>query len=189
MNKLEALIPEATYHVYNRANGSEKMFLSDENYHFFLRKYKQHIQPIAETFCYCLMPNHFHFMIRVREENELMRAFPKFETLERLDLALSKQFSNFFSSYTQAFNKQQNRRGSLFMKNYNRIQVSDQEQLINLVRYIHFNPIAAKLCSTPDTWKFSSYQSIISYKPSLIARNEVISWFDSLENFKFHHRL
>lgn len=69
-NKLELPIPGYTYHVYNRANGNEKLFLSNEK-RYFLEKYTIYISPIADTFCYCLMPNHFHFLIRIKNEEKI----------------------------------------------------------------------------------------------------------------------
>lgn len=62
------LEPQNTYHIYNRANGSEKLFLSDENYRYFLKKYNEYVSPIVDTFCYCLMSNPFHFLIRVKKD-------------------------------------------------------------------------------------------------------------------------
>jgi len=69
-NKLEVLYPDTFYHIYNRANGNEKLFLSDENYLFFLRKFAEYISPICNTYCYCLMPNHFHFLMEIKSEKE-----------------------------------------------------------------------------------------------------------------------
>jgi len=131
-NKYEILSPESSYHVYNRANGNEKLFRSKENYRFFLKKYQEHISPVADTFCYCLMPNHFHFLIRIKSESELKQALAsknlqglasknlqglKLEGLRaaKLEDFISNQFSNFFNSYAKAFNKQYKRKGSLFM--------------------------------------------------------------------------
>jgi hypothetical protein len=92
INKTGLLIPETTYHIYNRANGNGKLFLSPENYRYFLEKYILYISPIADTFCYCLMPNHFHFLIRIREEQILADYFQQsgsaltgLETLSGLD--------------------------------------------------------------------------------------------------------
>lgn len=187
-NKLEVLKPDAFYHLYNRANGSEKLFITEENYRFFLRKYQEYISPICHTYCYCLMPNHFHFLIQIKSEQELelffnqtaSKAFPKSKTLEML---LSKQFSNFFSCYTQAFNKQQQRKGSLFMKNFKRKKIDDRAYLLNLIKYIHYNPIEAKLTDELNEWKFSSYASLISKTPTLLKRDELIGWYSDLANF------
>lgn len=57
------------YHIYNHANGREDLFLNDDNYNFFLKKYTFHISHVADTFAYCLMPNHFHFLVRIKEIN------------------------------------------------------------------------------------------------------------------------
>ena len=95
------------YHIYNHANGDDNLFREQKNYPFFLEKYHQHIDPIANTIAYCLMPNHFHLLIKIKTEAEvavnLPQAFLKFGTLEKLEEIeeakkkfLSKQFSNFF---------------------------------------------------------------------------------------------
>ncbi|HEA31502.1 MAG TPA: hypothetical protein ENH91_16170 [Leeuwenhoekiella sp.] len=104
------LLPDRYYHIYNRANGDERIFRTAENYSYFLRRYAYFINPVASTLSYCLMPNHFHFLVRIK--NDVSK--------EKLEGHVSKQFSNLFSSYTQAFNKQQKRKGSLFMKNFKR---------------------------------------------------------------------
>jgi REP element-mobilizing transposase RayT len=174
------------YHIYNRANGSDRLFRSPENYRYLLEKYQQHILPIADTFCYCLMPNHFHFLVRIKPEDELRAAFPKFKTLEKLP---SKAFSNLFSAYTQAFNKRQDRMGSLFMKNFKRKKITDRSYLINLVRYIHNNPIEANLCDHITDWKYSSYHIILSDAPSFIERKEVLSWFEDRNHFRREHHV
>lgn len=80
------LEPENTYHIYNRANGNEQLFLSDDNYRYFLKKYNEYISPIVDTFCYCLMPNHFHFLVRVKKEAVLNEYFK--DKIERANLNL-----------------------------------------------------------------------------------------------------
>jgi len=151
------------------------------------------------------MPNHFHFLIQIKSEQELelffnqktslnyndsnnadgLKAFPKFETLEKL---ISKQFSNFFSCYTQALNKQQNRKGSLFMKNFKRKKVRNTPYLLQLAKYIHYNPIEAKLASELNEWKFSSYASLISNTPTLLKRDDLLNWYNDLSNFIHVHK-
>lgn len=184
---MEPLEPNFFYHVFNRANGNEDIFSSSENYHYFLKRYSNFISQIANTYCYCLMPNHFHFLIQIKSEEQLKihPDFSKFSTLENL---ISKQFSNFFSSYAQAYNKQQGRKGSLFIKKFKRKKITDDTYLRKIVHYIHYNPVAAELCSQPEQWQFSSYKAIISDKPTLVKRNDVIEWFEDLENFIYCHK-
>jgi hypothetical protein len=61
------LEPGAYYHIYNHANGSDNLFRNDDNYMFFLKKYSEFISPVADTFAYCLMPNHFHLAVRMKD--------------------------------------------------------------------------------------------------------------------------
>lgn len=201
------------YHIYNRANGFERIFLSHENYRFFLRRYDVFVRPYVHTYCYCLMPNHFHLLIKAKTKEEMIEEvkkkiaaeavppFPKFKTLEMVEAKfktlemveaspskfLSKQFSNFFSSYTQAFNKQQGRMGSLFMKNFKRKPITDELYLKNLVRYIHQNPVEAGLCYHPGEWEFSSYNTILQNDNSFLKSSELMEWFDDPDNFRACH--
>jgi len=74
------------------------------------------------------------------------------------------------------------------MKNFKHIKIEEEYYLKKLVHYIHFNPVEAGLCKKSNDWKFSSYQSLLSNGKSLLNREEVISWFDDLENFKHLHQ-
>ncbi len=205
IDKLETLVPESTYHIYNRANGFDRLFLTDKNYLYFIEKYQQFISPMVDTFCYCLMPNHFHFLLRIKPENELRIFFDTkethsatlrgYRTLEgpaqqrALSLLISQQFSHLMNGYTQGLNKLLNRKGSLFMHPYKRKKVSDTSYLTNLVKYIHLNPVEVGMCLNPEDWTHSSYSTLLKQENNLINANEVISWFDSLENFKSFHAI
>lgn len=174
------------YHIYNRANGIEKIFVCIENYYFFLRKFSKFIVPVVDTFCYCLMPNHFHFLLKVKSEKELME-LEDYRNFKNKPLFVSKQFSNLFSSYTQAFNKQQKRRGNLFTRPFKRKEILDDIYFRKLVHYIHHNPVEAGLCNNPTEWVHSSYNALISLKPTLLNRFEVLEYFDTVKNFKYVH--
>jgi putative transposase len=198
INKAEILLPENTYHIYNRANGNEKLFIQSENYRFFLEQYQLYVSPYVDTFSYCLMPNHFHLLLRIKQEKEWPEAnLPgladpeRRQNLEGLPQAsqhLSLQFSRFFNSYTKAFNKTYNRKGSLFMKNFKRILVKDDRYLKKLVHYIHHNPVEAGLCNVVHEWPWSSYSPLIENKRSFLKSAEVITWFDDINNFKSFHK-
>lgn len=183
VKKMIPLEPDKYYHIYNRANGNEKIFLNNGNYEFFLQKYKQHIEPVADTFCYCLMPNHFHLLVKIKSSAEIPFLGPS----EKIGLYCSKKFSNFFSSYAQAFNKQQGRMGSLFMKNFKRKEVDSEKYKYQLIHYIHHNPQEAGLTKNLEEWPFSSYRKIISNEPTFLNRAELLNWYDGPENFKQVH--
>jgi REP element-mobilizing transposase RayT len=179
------LEPDKFYHIYNRANGNEKVFANSGNYEFFLQKYQQHITPVAETYCYCLMPNHFHILIKIKSAEDFHDF--KSSNSEKIGLYCSKKFSNLFSSYSQAFNKQQNRMGSLFMKNFKRKEINSENYLHQLIYYIHNNPVASNLVEEPREWKHSSYNTLLSDNPTFLLRKEVLDLYDGIENFKIVH--
>ncbi len=197
---MESLLPGCLYHIYNHSNGNELLFKNDNNYLFFLARYTKFISPVADTFVYCLMPNHFHVLVQIKNEADIILEFngkkaqEKYDKLELqsekekfVSLYVSKQFSNLFSSYSQAFNKMYNRMGSLFMKNFKRKIVNDDDYLLKLINYIHLNPVSHNFVQKPEDWKYSSYNSILSKKPTLVKRGEVIELFGDVENFKFCH--
>ena len=165
---MNALVPDTSFHIYNHANGFENIFKEAENYRFFLEKYKLHISPIAETYAYCLMPNHFHLVVRIRkrevieslirnknislEENTSKVLNFGSVTNNEIEKFLSKQFANLFSSYTQSFNKVYHRMGSLFIKNFKREPITDRTHFLNAVVYTHRNPIHHGFCKSFDEW-------------------------------------
>lgn len=196
MNKYKSTLkPDGVYHVYNRANGSEKLFLQDMNYRYFLKKFQEYIHPIAEVYSYCLMPNHFHVLLKIKSEEELNMYFDEAWNHKSkrtksfpLEKKVTQQFSNFFNAYTKAFNKFHGRLGGLFISNYRRIRIKDDRQFKNTVKYIHFNPVHAKMVKKPEHWSYSSYKAFISNRNSLIDKEYVINSFDDLDNFIYMHR-
>jgi REP element-mobilizing transposase RayT len=188
------LEPDNMYHIFNHGNGNDIIFKNDGNYHFFLNKYKKFISPIVDTYCYCLLPKHFHLLLRIKDKEGLLRFFNPICKDKRskeiiIENQISKLFSNFFSSYAQAFNKQQNRMGSLFMKNFKRKKVTDKKYLRNVVLYIHNNPVEAGFCQFPEEWEFSSYRAIINGNDSeFLTIKEVIEWFGDKDNFIYCHK-
>ncbi len=191
------LIPDATYHIFNHINGEGQLYKTEENYRYFLDLYKKYISPIAETFCYCLMPNHFHFLIRVKSEEHVVSYFRSArKNIREEDLTgfknlsglLSRQFSNYLNAYAKAFNKQYNRKGSLFMRPYKRKQVTDEKYLRKLVHYIHYNPKEAGLCDSLESYKYSSYKAICNRCSENLNVEEVFQWFGDLRNFIFSHQ-
>ena len=181
------LEPGGCYHIYNRAHGAEKMFRNRGNYHFFLLQFQKHIHPICDTFCYCLMPNHFHFLIKFKEV-DIIRARENYKQETEPSNYLSKQFYNFFSSYTQAFNKQHKRKGGLFMRPFKRKKVTTEPYLIHLIKYIHLNPVQAGMVESPELWIHSSYHCFFSENETFISKGSVLNYFDDFNNFIYIHK-
>lgn len=180
--------PFNTYHIYTHANGFENLFRSAENYRYFLRRYEHFISPVADTLAYCLMPNHVHFLIRIKTEAELESTFGKFETFQKLEFKISKQFASLFSSYTQAFNKMYGRRGSLFIPNFKRKEISSDSYFTNIIYYIHANPVQHGFVKNITDWPWTSYHQITGEELAPV-HEEVINWFGNRQEFiRFHQQ-
>ncbi len=195
IDKLSPLSYNGTYHLYNRAVGNEKLFLSDSDYRHFLKKYELYISPIAETYAYCLLPNHFHFLLRIKDENEIDLRKPNLTGRTtgrtrpvRLNSADPNQsFSNFFNSYAKSFNKVHDRVGNLFNRPFKRIHIDSESYFTLLVYYIHRNPIHHGYVHNFTNWEYSSYRTFLSDKRTHLKGEEVLTWFRGRNEFiNFH---
>ncbi|MDR0828557.1 MAG: hypothetical protein LBN95_00385 [Prevotellaceae bacterium] len=189
---MQPLCPNTCYHIFNHSNGFENVFLEDKNFWYFLEKYNKYIVPIAETYSYCLMPNHFHLVVRIRKW-EVIKQLINNSNSENIDdnkieKFLSKQFANLFSSYTQAFNKIYNRKGSLFIKNFKRQIIDNKQQFINTIVYTHRNPIHHGFCENYEDWKYTSYNAILGQESEIVETKKVIDTFGDLLIFIEQHQ-
>jgi len=157
------------YHLYNHGVGKRNLFEKPENYEYFLALYDKYISPIAETYAWVLMPNHFHLLVRIKEDSA------------------SLQFSKLFNSYAQAYNKYHQTHGALFERPFKRKLIHSNEYLRQVILYIHNNPVHHGFCSHPIEYPWSSYLTCISVKPTRLKREMVMGWFDSEANFKYQH--
>lgn len=171
--------PGKYYHIYNRANNQDLLFYQEKNYYYFLNKYERYLSEHLDTFAYCLLPNHFHFMVRVKA---------KYSTNKNINREIAEQFRRFFISYSQAINKQEEQTGSLFQKPFKRKLIDDSSYFTQLILYIHLNPVSHGYSDGWETYKWSSFQSIISDGYSNIYRKEVLEWFGSKEKFINYHQ-
>ncbi len=195
---MEKLQPNSSYHIFNHANGFENIFIEDENYRFFLDKYNQYILPIAETYAYCLLPNHFHLVVRIRRREVLEEVFRNFKstnfskvqnfgkvevTDNMIEYYISKQFANLFSCYTQSFNKVNKRRGSLFLKNFRREPIKNKAYFMNAVIYTHRNPVHHAFCDRYTDWSYTSFCEIKERNSQIIEVDKLLRMFGGRDSF------
>ncbi|MEZ4699209.1 MAG: hypothetical protein R2834_02675 [Rhodothermales bacterium] len=180
------------YHIYNRGNNRQNLFLEERNFAFFLDKYWRYIPPVADTFAYCLLWNHYHFLVRIKTEEE-QRAWWAAEQKRSPEHVLlkgpSQQFSNLFNGYAKAVNKVYGRTGCLFEHPFHRIEIHGEAYFSRLVTYIHLNPQHHGFVSDFRDWPYSSYPVLRSPARTLLMRDAVIEHFDSLDRFESAHRI
>ena len=152
--------PGKTYHIYNRGVNKQLIFFDKENYIFFLKQFDKYLSTKVDVLAYCLMPNHFHMLIRIINIKDLND--------KEITNAVAKSFKDFMISYAKAINKKYNRTGALFQQKFKRKEISNDFYFSWLVQYIHMNPVKAGLCKNAADWRFSSYNAIINNKPTKI---------------------
>ncbi len=169
--------PDRFYHFFNRANNRENLFIEDDNYRHFLELMKKYIPPVANIYSYCLLPNHFHLVLKTKELQHLP------EDIRTGKRKLWQPFSNLFNAYAKAFNKSNSRRGSLFQVHPKHIQIDTTAYLQEVILYVNNNAGHHNLAD-PLYYPHSSYHSLLSTSKTLLAREEVIELFGTKLDFE-----
>ena len=197
---IEPLQPDSFYHIYNRGINGENIFKQERNYSYFLKKYALYIEPVAETYAYCLLKNHFHLLIRTRSEEEILKAkvvekeafvsnegFLKKPEEKPVSWHLSNSFASLFKSYAQAINIAHKRTGGLFEEPFRRILVDNDAYFTELIYYIHQNSQRHGFVKDFRDYPHSSYHSHLHTALTKLKRQEVLQWFGNRNEFeKFH---
>jgi len=217
MTSPSPLLYDTYYHIYNRGVNGEDIFVQERNYDLFLRLFEKHLMPVCDLFAYCLLKNHFHILVRVKPEEEILAtkktlrvstttkplAVPvnlaKFQNNRNQTKKplgshyVSDQFSNFFNAYAKTINKAYGRTGSLFQHPFGRVPITTDNQFWNVIAYVHQNPqkhgFAHSRMRDFREWKYSSYGLILTTdgKSTLVNRNEVMRWFGKREDYVSLH--
>lgn len=163
---INLLEPGKFYHVYNRARNGTALFADDEAFTFFLRLYKTHVVPIAETYAYCLLHDHLHLLVRIRGD---------------IERSPYKPFAILFNSFARGYAKKQGGDGRIFLFKLKRIEIRSMACFRDLVCYINQNPWRHGVTEHPGSYRFSSFRSTITTFPTLIERERLIEHFGCME--------
>ena len=152
---------------------------------------------------FCLMPNHFHFIVRIKETTELKNLWsgrindfyvrnrhksnfdPRVEIL--LDKFLVAELGHFFNGYVQSYNKKYSRMGSLLKESFQRRLINSREYLLRAICYVHNNPVASGFVNQREKWKYSSYNDILNDSTVNVQRKEVLELMGGKENYIYLH--
>ncbi len=187
--RITPLVVESFYHIYTRGVDKRNIFLHPYDYRRFTHtihsllltgsatQRPSHNQGVALTegfdkkidiLCYCLMPNHYHFLLYQKTAN-----------------GISEFMHNLNTSYTMVFNKQNKRTGRLFESTFKANLITSDEQLIHVSRYIHLNPVLASLSSSPDEYPWSSFREYCEDIPKKICQTEsILNQFPKKESYR-----
>lgn len=191
----QRIFPEGEYfHIFNKSISNyqifRKDFLKDRmlmclNYYnrpiipYCLSSYLRHHQvpldilelkekALVKFVAYCIMPDHYHLLIKILINN-----------------SLSKYINDFENSYSRFFNIVNDRKGPLWQNPYKYVRITTNEQLLHVIRYIHLNPTSSSLVQKPEDWLYSSYKQYITSSNLLINSNDIS--ISNLSSFKIFH--
>jgi REP element-mobilizing transposase RayT len=210
MQYLTRLIAGNYYHIYNRGINNCNIFFEPSTYQHFLHLYIKYIEPVADTYAWVLMPNHFHFLVKIREhiiykyrKNDASISSKFFEDhkWETVLIADNKEvrsvdnkipkaelhFSHMFNSYSKYINTKFHRQGNLLVGTFQRKPIQNIRYLKSTLLYIHNNPVKHTFCDHPVEYPWSSYLTCISLSPTNLKRSEVMGWFNSSGDFVRSH--
>jgi putative transposase len=157
------------YHFYNRGAHRESIFRKPENYVFVLQKLKQYCRELALTpVAYCLLPNHYHFLIR-QDGEQAGGLLPQ----------------RIFNSYSKAYNKRYEHSGTLFESQYKVIMVHTESYALNVCRYIHANPVKHGIVNDLREWPYSNYLEWIEERSgTLVDRDFIRLYYPTPEEYR-----
>jgi putative transposase len=184
----------SVYHIFNCGIDGCNIFVDDEDYDRFLSKFTKYIEPIADTYAWSLLGNHFHVVARIKKESEL-------KTLEELGLYEEKtnirtpekkpdpvkQFSHLFNSYAQYFNYKYKRHGTLFERPFKRKLIDNRVYFKRCLLYVHQNPVKHGFVERLSDYRYTSFNTILSEKATLLKREKVLSLFENHSDFVLTH--
>lgn len=213
MGHIDNLILGKFYHIYNCGINGENIYLKDKDHLRFLELLYRYVSPVADIYAWCMMKNHFHLLVKIKEnivykynkhdvEDKTFEEL-KWETIALSDSTIScpsddemlknkkptpsRHFAHLFNAYSKYFNTKYERHGSLFERPFKRKVIENVKYLQRVVVYIHNNPVHHGFCKSILGYPWTSYHTCISIKPTKLFRQEVIGWFDDKGNFVDNH--
>ena len=161
--------PGQVYHIYNRGVQRSTIFREPENYLFVIRRVKRYVKQFSlSVIAYCLMPNHYHLLLR-QDGEEPAGLLPQ----------------RVFNSYTKAYNKRYEQTGTLFEHRYQAKLIKSSNHLFHLCRYIHANPVKDGLVADSADWPYYNYLEWVGERTGmLVDRDFIRTQFSYTANYK-----
>jgi REP element-mobilizing transposase RayT len=158
------------YHIYNRGNYKQQIFASEENYLHFLRLMHKQLSPVCDILAWCLMPNHFHFLVYINAHSLTQQT-----NLPLPMHSFSLRIRHLLSSYTKAINKANKRHGNLFQQRTKSkaIDGTRDKHAEIVFHYIHQNPLKAGLVNKIEDWPYSSFKDYCGLRNGKLCNKEL----------------
>lgn len=169
--KLRNWYPGAVYHIMHRGIRRMEIYSCDEDYQIFLSCLKAEIERYGcSVHAYCLMTNHFHLL------------------LQTSGIEIWKLMKNLSHKYAQYYNSRHGYRGHLFENRYVSCMVEDDTYFLQTSRYIHLNPVKARMVRNPDDYYWSSFRTVVGIDDDRITEcDRTLSFFTEPKCVKYRN--
>lgn len=168
-------VPDIYYHFYNRGNNRQTVFFEPDNYIYFLSGIKKYLVPFVSIVAYCLMPTHYHILVRIKNQtSEVLKTSEVSGREVSVSAQVSRAMQKFLISYAKAINKRFSRVGSLFQGQFRARPVKNYSHLLNLCVYTHANPVKDGLVALPEDWIYSNYLEWLGQRDGTLVDREFI---------------
>ena len=176
-------VPQNIYHIYNQGNDRQTIYRHQDDYLLFLDLYERLIHPNVSTLGWCLMPNHFHFMVYSDE-----RCIPIMKQGGILIDPITNGVRKLLSGYARIFNSRTGRSGSVFRQKTKSKCLSDikitpnstfrqQDYCVNCFHYIHQNPFVARLVLRLEDWDYSSFRDYAGLRDGHLCNKDLAALY------------
>lgn len=192
--------PGDTLHVYNRTNNKERLFRKSRDRIIFLDLFQKLVQPFVDPFAWTLIPNHFHFVVRTKEKNQIIEYLSNlpedYLTQTEISFLSGKidtatlvlfEFTRMMQAYTAIYNKMYDRKGNLFHRSLKRVRIKDDRQFRKVVVYVHKNAEKHKLVDDFREFQWSSWHELVGDTRFFLNRKEVYEKFGNKRAFIHAH--
>jgi putative transposase len=184
--------PDQYYHFYNRGNNRQGVFFERANYLYFLNGIRKYLCGSMDLLAYCLMPTHYHLLVRVKLLPQQSRQPQTSEFSVNSEVlaaassaAVSQAMMRLGVSYTKAINKRFARVGAFFQGQFHGKPIQKYPHLLSLCVYFQANPVKDGLVDLPEEWEYSNYLDWIGLRSGALVNREFIQdHFGSPEQYK-----
>jgi len=170
------------YHVFNRASGKQLLYKEVQNYYYFLNRLHFYLGDYVYIHARCLIPNHFHLLIEIKEEED-MPSLPKNPDIHEI---ITKKFKNFFLSYSMSYKIMFNQSSNVFAQKYKHSRLYTDADIRQILLYIHRNPKHHNLGDWQN-YRWSSYNEILYANSKSKKAMLILDLFEGREGYKKAH--
>lgn len=178
------------YHIYNRSVDGQILFYNQLSYTRFLSKYQSYFSDLLNLYSYALIPNHFHLLASVKQENDCKFSVKELNHLNKGDWEINdivkNRFKNFFISHSLSTKKRYSIKTNVFAQKFKHILIDKDVYFDTLVSYIHLNPVKHRLTKNYQTYQWSSYKRLLASDNQLKV-DYVLDWFGGRDKFIKYH--